>query len=221
MITILIMFFGVLGVFLQAISRKSNESEKPLPFVVAQYATMASIIILSGYAQFDSAKQQKKLESAKLKISALSEVTEKTIPTLKNMVEIQNNFLTVKHYLSYERAKKEYPELSKVFNWYSEAAESHLQDLSKAKKAFFTIKEIAFDIIRLNREYDGVFPKEAINWANHTISMEFNDIDKYFDPYAPIGEKPKQSVLEYHEHTVKVFSLMITEINEAATLVKM
>jgi amidophosphoribosyltransferase len=40
-------------------------------------------------------------------------------------------------------------------------------------------------------EYGDIIPEKTIKWAQDTIEMRFEEIEKYFDPYAPKGKEPR------------------------------
>jgi hypothetical protein len=51
-----------------------------------------------------------------------------------------------------------------------------------------------------------------------TLSLKFEDIEQYFDPYAPIGKSPNKSVLSYHKKTGKAFGLVLGKIRAASNV---
>lgn len=215
-----IMILGLIGVVILYFTRKMQENEKPQYIVSVQYVSMALVVILSGYSQYQSSKEEKKFKIATHEVAVLSQVSEKLIPLIDNIAKVQNKIWVVKNYLSFEKAKKEHHELAIAFNWHKIAGESRVAELYEAKEAFKNIKFIAAEIVKLNIEYQGIVPAETLKWANFTLNLSFEEIDQYLDPYAPIGESPNKSVLMYHKKTGKAFSLVIGKIRAASDLLE-
>lgn len=214
------MILGLVGVIIIFYTRKMKENKKPVFIVSIQYISMALVIILGGYSQYQSSQEDKKYKQATLEVSVLSKVSEYFLPVINNMAKIQNEILVVKNYLSFEKAKKEHPELAVAINWQKEAGALRVAELNKAKESFENIKSIAAEIIKANIQYENIIPKETIEWANFTLNIEFEEIEKYFDPYAPIGGMPNKSVLMYQENTGKAFGLVIGKIRAASNVLK-
>ena len=57
------------------------------------------------------------------------------------------------------------------------------------------MKSIAINVVQLNLEHPNIIPNEILEWSDITLEVDFSDVEKYFDPYSPIGEAPKQTVL--------------------------
>ncbi|MCF6210878.1 MAG: hypothetical protein L3K24_09495 [Gammaproteobacteria bacterium] len=217
---ILITVLGVLGIIIQISSRKINEHEKPTYLVILQFVVMLMIVILGSYSQYESSKKESAYKQASLEIDVLSKVSEHYLPVMESIIKIQNNFLTMNNYLDFEKAKKNSPELAHVFNWHKTASENQISELEEGKLAFQEIQNIAVEIVKLNMEYEGVLPKKTVIWASNTLKIPFNNIEAYFDPFAPLGEKPKKSVLEYSRDTGEAFGLVIGRIKHAVAIIK-
>jgi hypothetical protein len=217
---IAMMLLGILGVVLQFLARTMEEKDKPGHLVFAQYAVMISVVVLGAISQLESSKKEQVYKSAQLEIDVLSEVSQHFYPVLENMIKIQNDFLTVRNYLSYQKAQKEYPEYAEMLNWYSFASEHHKSELEAVKGALKEVKLVAAEILKLDVEYEGVVPSNTVAWAKETIAIKFEDIDEYFDPYAPVGEEPKTSVLEYADRTGRAFGVVIGRIRNSAVTIK-
>lgn len=215
-----IIMLGLIGVVILFFTRKMQENEKPQYIVSIQYASMALVIILGGYSQYQSSQEDKKYKQATHEVAVLSQVSENFLPIIDNITKIQSKMLVVKNYLSYEKAKKEHPDLAVALNWQKDAGESRASELNEAKEAFKNIKSIAAEIVKVNIEYEEIIPTETLEWANFTLSLNFEEIERYFDPYAPIGGPPNESVLMYHENTGKAFGLVIGKIRAASDVLK-
>jgi len=219
MITI-ITVLGVLGIFIQIISRKSDKNDKPLYLVVSQYLVMFLIVVLSGYSQLESSRKESEYKQAKLELDVLSRVSEHYFPVMESIIKIQNNFLTIKNYIDFEKAKKSNPEIASAFNWNKRVSKNQILELEEGKIAFQKIQSIAVEIVKLNMEYEEILPQKTVVWASNTLKIQFNDLGVYFDPFAPYGEQPKNSVLEYSYNTGKAFGLVMGRIKRAVNIIK-
>lgn len=117
MINYIIIAIGIISIAIQFFSRKVDEKEKPIVLAAIQYSIMAAIIILGGYSQYQSALDAKSYKKAVYTVSVLSKVSESYFPIVEHMTDIMNNYLSVHSYLSFEKAKKDYPELSLAIDW--------------------------------------------------------------------------------------------------------
>ncbi|MDX2368500.1 MAG: hypothetical protein QNK36_08885 [Colwellia sp.] len=220
MILILITFLAFAGIIIQALSRKLDEHEKSTRLVWSQYLVMALIVIVSGYAQYDSSKNQKELEIAKLKMSVLSKVSQEYFPVMKNMIDIGNNFLTVRNYLSYKEAQEKHPQFKDQLNWEGVASENHKKELKEVKDSLNEIKQVAAEIIRLNEENNGIIHDVVIEWSVITLRIKLRNLKEYYDTYAPIGEMPEQSVINYHQKTNEAFTIVMKEIKKSVKAIQ-
>ena len=218
--TIVIMILGIIGIIIQFISRKMQENEKSQYIVVAQYVVMLLIVLLGAYSQIVTSAKDKEYRQAKLEIEVLCKVSKHYQSAMKNTIRLQNNFLSIKNYLSFEKSKKDNREFSDLINWQKVASEKHISELNAGKAAFQAIQSIAANILRLSIEYEGILPAETVAWANTTLKVRFNDIETYFDPFSPIGCKPKASVLEYIKSTGEAFGVVIGRIRNAVNVIK-
>jgi hypothetical protein len=162
MTNLFIMILGLVGVVVLFLTRKTQEDKKPQYIVLTQYVSMALIIILGGYSQYQSSQENKKYKQATHEVAVLSQVSEEFIPTIDNIAKIENNMLVVKNYLSYEEAKKAHPELAVSLDWKKDAGESRMAELGEAKDAFNKIKSVAAEIVRINIEHEGIIPTETL-----------------------------------------------------------
>ncbi len=220
MINLISIMLALLGVGILYYTRKMQEKDKPKYIVVTQYVAMALIIIMSAYSQYESSKNDEAYKNAVHEIAVLSKVSEYFLPVMNDMKNIQNSMLSVKNYLSFERAKIEHPDFASAINWEGVAAESHLQELQSARDSFERIKLVAAEVVKLNIEYESVLPNVTLGWASLTLNMKFSEIEEYFDPYAPVGKLPKETVIAYHENTGKAFGEVIGRVRVASDVIK-
>lgn len=218
MINIAVVILGIVGVCSQIATRKSPEHEKPLVWVGLQYGAMIGIIVLGGYSQYTSKQSDAIYRKATLEIEVLSKVSEHFIPVLKNTAELQKNMLTVKSYLSYQQAKERNPDLAAHFDWYKDSTDSQKIELEEAKKAFAKLQSSAANIVQLNVAHGSVIPVGTFEWADATLEMKFSELADYFDPYAPVGESPKRSVIDHVDRTGKAFGLVMGRLRSATDL---
>jgi len=214
------MILAILGIIVQFYSRKMRESEKPKHLVWIQYSAMILITVLSAYSQFDASQKNQAYKSAKLEIDVLSKISEKYTDVLEELFKIQNNFLIVKNWLSFEKARRENPDLAEVIDWYRVASEQQLSEMESVKESLIELKQIAANVIKLGIEYEGLIPNEVLVWANTTLEMRLENIVSYLDPYAPIGKQPKASVINYMNLTGKAFGLVIGNIKRAVNTIQ-
>ncbi|MFC3282662.1 hypothetical protein [Litchfieldella rifensis] len=218
MLNFFIMFLGVVGVCTQIATRKSSEYEKPLTLVGLHYGAMIGIILLSGYSQYSASQSDESYRKASLEIEVLSEASEHFIPVVKSMNELQSKMLTVKSYLSYQSAQDRHPELAEAIDWYKDSSDSHQAELQSAQHSLDRIQSAAAEIIKLNIAHGSLIPLETVEWASETLSIEFSNVESYFDAYAPVGETPKSSVLGYVDRTGKAFGLIMGRLRSATSV---
>jgi len=217
---VIIATLAIVSIVIQFLSRKIKEEEKPLCLAIIQYGIMITITILSAYSQIDSVKKENIYKYAQIELQILSKVSQYFYPVIMNIIEIQNNFVVVKNYLSFKKAKRSNPEISSMIDWYKIANKQQRKQLEKTKKAFHNIKYAASEILKLSMEYGDIIPEKTIKWAQKTVTMRFEEIDKYFDPYAPIGEYPKNSVIFYIKETGEAFGVVIGKIRRSTETIK-
>ncbi|MEJ2066131.1 MAG: hypothetical protein P8X74_23110 [Reinekea sp.] len=218
--TIVIMILAVSGIILQLITRNTAEKDKSWYVLTFQYLTMISIVVLSAFTQLDTTAKDSAYKKAKLEIEALSKVSQYFFPVMENTIEIQNNFLAVRSYLGYQRAKKENPSYSQHLNWHIDANDQLRSELNQVKKSLKELHHIAVEIVRINGEIEGVIPLETIKWSSETLKINLDNIDDYLDPYAPLGKIPKKSVIEYSVIMGKAYGAVIRNIKEAASVIR-
>jgi len=209
---IALVIFGVLGIILQFITRKQEEKEKSIVIVLLQYLTMLSIVVIGFYSQIDSSKKDKDYKQAVYQIDILSKISESFVSVL------QNNMIITKNYLSFEKAKKDNPKFKDFIDWSKVASPNQISKLNESKKALENLKSIAINVVQLNVEHPYIIPNEILEWSDITLKIDFNDVEKYFDPYSPIGEPPKQTVLQYQEKLGKAFGSAMGTIRRFSTV---
>jgi hypothetical protein len=74
MTNLFIMILGLVGVGILFLTRKIQEDKKPQYIVLTQYVSMALIIILGGYSQYQSSQENKKYKQATHEFAVLSQV---------------------------------------------------------------------------------------------------------------------------------------------------
>lgn len=210
-ITILIMIFGILGILLQYLTRKKQAKEKSNPLVLLQYASMAMIVVLSAYSQYDSSNKEKEYRVAQLKITVLSEVSHHFFPVFENMISINNKFPIINSYLSFEKLHKEKPKLLHSFDWEKNVTKSQALELKSAKKSFQDIQRVAAEIQRINLVYPEVVPKKSLVWAQKTLEMSFSDTKTYFNPYFS-----KNASVKYSQSLGEAFGYILGEIRKSS-----
>ena len=220
MVTWEIMVIALVGIVVQFATRKIKEEKKPGYLVSIQYGTMILIVVLGAYSQYMSSVKEEEYRVAKLKIDVLSNISKQMLPVFEDMITIQNNFITVKNYLSYQKAKKNFPELPHVVNWRKDVSKKQIAALHSAKNAFHKIQSIAAEIIKLAIEYDELVPQKTLDWASATIKMKFEDIEMYLDPYASVGNLPAVSVISYFKKTGEAFGVVIGQIKLAVHTIR-
>lgn len=216
----MLMVLGIIGVVLQYSTRLKNENEKGRFVVYSQYIVMVLVIVLGAYSQYDSSKKETLRSNATYEISVLSKVSEKYIEVIELAAKLSNSTLTVKHYLSYEEAKRSNPDLAPAIDWFKDASDTQRRDLESAKNGLSTLNTIAADIIRIDMESNGVIPVETLAWAKETATIKLADFLMYFDAYAPPGEMPKDSVLQYHNEMGNAFGVVIGRLKHAANVLQ-
>jgi len=214
------MIIAMASVAIKLVNRKTIENEKPLIVVFLEYAFMFLIIILGSYSQYAAFGKDKQYKAAQLELDVLPKVSKYYLPVFESLVDIQNNFLTVKNFLSYERAKKRNPGLSSVIHWRKDASKKQIRELDEAKKSFRNIKSIAAEIIKIGIEYEGVLPEQIQEWAGTTLKIDFENIEAYLDPYAPVGDTPKPTVVNYFRKTGEAFGHVIGKIRHSVNIVQ-
>ena len=215
---IALVIFGVLGIILQFITRKQEEKEKFIVIVLLQYLTMLSIVVIGFYAQIDSSKKDKEYKEAVYQIDILSKISESFVSVLQENAKLQNNMIIIKNYLSFEKAKKDNPKFKDFTDWSKVASPNQISKLNESKKALENLKSIAINVVQLNLEHPSIIPNEILEWSDITLKIDFTDVEKYFDPYSPIGEPPKQTVLQYQKKLGKAFGSAMGTIRRFSTV---
>jgi hypothetical protein len=215
---IALVIFGVLGIVLQFITRKQQEEEKSILIVLMQYLTMLSIVVIGFYSQINASKKDKEYKQAVYQIDIVSKISESFNAVLQDNAKLQNNIIIIKNYLSFEKAKKENPKFKDFIDWSKVANPNQISKLNESKKALENLKSIAINIVQLNLEHPNIIPYEILEWSNITLKIDFNDVEKYFDPYSPIGEPPKQTVLQYQKKLGKAFGSAMGTIRRCSTV---
>lgn len=210
------MVLGCLSLALQFFMRKKQEIEKPNVLVNIQYGAMGAIVILSAYSQISSSLESAEARRASLEIEVLSNISGLYIPVLDGVTAIHANMLTVRHYLSYERAKNEHPEFAHALDWHSDAADSHKAELKVAQDSLREIQVAAAKIVQIGVEHGDLVPPETVEWAARTLDIRLANVDQYLDPFVPEGEPPSESVLAYHESLGLAFRAAVERIRIAS-----
>lgn len=218
--TILITLLGIVMILVQYLSRKMKEEEKPRYVVVAQYLIPALIAVLGAYDQWESSSKQEAYRNAELKLDVLSKISANFRSVMDNSITIMNKFWIVRNYLSMEEARKKNPEFATQLDWHAHATPSQAKELDEVKTAFDAIRAVAADIVKFQLEYGDLIPAQTLEWANATVGIKFEDIDKYFDPYSPAGTAPKESVVLYNQLTGRAFGVVMGTIREAVHVLK-
>ena len=220
MVVWVIMIIAIASVVVKLVSRTKKENEKSLFLVSLEYGLMLLIIILGSYSQYVSYSKDKQYKIARLELDVLPKVSEYYLPVFEALLDIQNNFLTVKNYLSYEKAKKNNPDLAVAINWHKDASKKQIRELDAAKDSFQKIKSIAAEIIKIGIEYEGVLPEEILEWARTTLKIDFENIEEYLDPYTPIGSMPKPTVVSYFRKTGEAFGYVIGRVKRSVNVIQ-
>jgi hypothetical protein len=214
------MIIAITSVVVKLVSRTTRENEKSLFLVSLEYGFMFLIIILGSYSQYVSYSKDKQYKIAQLELEILPKVSEYYFPVFEGLLDTQNNFLTVKNYLSYERAKKKNPDLVVAINWHKDASKKQIRELDEAKKSLQNIKLMAAEIIKIGIEYEGVLPEQILEWAGTTLKIDFENIEEYLDPYASVGGLPKPTVVNYFRKTGEAFDHVIRRIKHSVDVIQ-
>jgi hypothetical protein len=220
MFEVIIMILGIIGILLQFYMRKYKEEEKSLILVYMQYIVMVLIVVVTAYLQVNTSRETEKYRFAKIEFDILSQVGQLFVPVMENIIEIQNNYFIVSNYLSIEKAKLENPMFAPVIDKASKMNQAQLEELNKSIAAFEELRGIAIKIVGLNATYNGMLPKEIVDWSILTAKMKFEDVERYLDPYSPVGMKPKDTVMKYYFQTGQAFGVVLGNINKSLNILK-
>jgi len=216
----MLMVLGLFGVVLQYLTRLKKESEKGIYVVLLQYSVMMLVVLMGAYSQYDSSKKDVLRSSAIYEISVLSKISDKYIQVIGLAAKLSNSSLTIKHYFSYEEAKRSNPNFAGSIDWFQDATEAQKKDLESASYALSELNAIAADIIRIDMESNGIIPAGTLSWAKETSIIKLGDLLTYFDAYASPGKMPKESVLQYHDEMGKAFGLVFGRLKIAANILQ-